>query len=66
MFKILQGPERLEIGRRYLKYLEQMCVENLLFGLQESRGLVVASESRSQVNLEQYSGKLRTGFQIWW
>ena len=48
IFRILQGPERLEIDRRrYLKYLEEMCsVENLWFGLQESRGLVVASESR--------------------
>lgn len=43
-----------------------MCVENLLFGLQESRGLVVAREIRPQANLEQYSGKLRAGFQIWW
>lgn len=55
MFRILQGPERLEIDRtRYLKYLEEMCsVENLLFGLQESRGLVVPSESRP-------TGQLRT------
>jgi hypothetical protein len=55
MFRILQGPERLEIERRrYLKYLEEMCsVENLLFGLQESRGLGVPSESRP-------TGQLRT------
>lgn len=45
----------MEIDRtRYLKYLEEMCsVENLLFGLQESRGLVVPSESRP-------TGQLRT------